>query len=118
MLSFTAPSPTVEAIVQNTPAYIGNDVVLTCTITVDATVNSGVLLASAWFGPSNQLTNSSHALTVDGMAAQVYQTNVTIVRADSSDSGDYTCNATLVSVSSYIIGNSGNGTVALSVEGL
>ena len=118
MLSFSAPSPTVEALVQNTPAYIGNDVILSCTITVDATVNSGVVLTSAWFGPSNQLTNSSHTLAVDGMVAQIYNTNVTIVRADSSDSGNYTCNATLVSVSSYIIGNSGAGTVTLSVEGL
>jgi len=56
------PSPTVEAIVRNT-AYIGNNVILTCTITVDATVTSGVVLTSAWFSPSDQLTNSSHTLT-------------------------------------------------------
>jgi len=111
------PSPTVEAIVRNTPAYIGNNVILTCTITVDATVTSGVVLTSAWFSPSDQLTNSSHTLT-EGMDAQIYHTNVTIIQATASDSGDYTCNATLASLSSYIIGNLGTGTVTLSVAGL
>ena len=111
------PIPRVEAIVRNTPAYIGNNVTLTCTITVDATVTSGVLLTTAWFGPSDQLTNTSHVLT-EGMNTQIYHTNITITRVSASDSGDYTCNATLASLSSYTIGNLGTGTVTLSVAGL
>ena len=92
-----------------------------CSITLPATVNSQVSVASLWFGPNRQLRNSSDIIisntyeVTDG----VFQNSLTISSFDTSvHNGRYVCNATVVPMSAYIVGVSAVARRTVTISGL
>ena len=66
-------------------------------------------MVTTWNGPSGQVGNSSH-VTLSGpyaVANGMYQSDVIITAFDPGvHNGEYTCNATVIPSSSYVIGSS------------
>jgi len=98
-LLFAVPSPEVSLSVSGS-LYAGNRVIISCNIHVAASVVSEVRVVAVWKMEGVQLTNSSRiniseAVLSDGIT--LFVSNVTINPVEVADSGDYTCEATLIS---------------------
>lgn len=97
-----------------------NSVMLLCTINLPVTVNSEVTIATVWVGPNGWLTNSSD-VTISNtyeITDGVYQSSLTISNfVTSMDNGDYRCNATIATLSPYIIGDSAIGRRTVNISG-
>ena len=98
-LLLAVPSPEVSLSVSG-PLYAGNRVIISCNIHVAASVVSEVRVVAVWKMESVQLTNSSRiniseAVLSDGIT--LFVSNVTINPVEVADSGDYTCETTLIS---------------------
>ncbi len=68
--------------------YAGEDVTLTCDITLDPAVDREVAVTASWTGPGGPIT----AGVADMTDAEPYQSTLTL---RNSAAGDYTCAATL-----------------------
>lgn len=106
----------------NTDQFISESIViLSCTINLSPRVNSGERIVTTWHGLSgHQLINSS-GLTVSNIHAfanGVFQSNVTISSyVPAVNNGEYTCNATVIPSSSYVMGNSGTDRRRVMITG-
>ncbi len=69
--------------------YTGEDVTLTCDITLDPAVDSEVAVTVSWTGPGGPITDGVADMTY----AAPYQSTLTL-RSRNSAAGDYTCAAT------------------------
>lgn len=82
--------------------------------------SSELVLNVTWYGPNGQLRNSSN-VTISGpysIANRVLQSSLTIINyARSINNGEYTCNATMIPVSPYIIGTSADSRKTISISG-
>ena len=87
----------------------GDNLTLTCTIQLDGAIDTGVVVTVVWTGnisPDNLTMNSD----------TVYESTVTFSSLDTSNSGDYTCTATVSPVpSSEFITESEGGTDTLNI---
>ena len=121
-LSFlcAVPPPGVEMSVNSGQFHTDSIVMLFCTVSLPMTGSNQVTLTVTWHGPNGQLGNSSN-ITISGpyaIADQVLQSNVTISNyVRSVNNGEYTCNATIVPVSPYIIGKSAASRKTISISG-
>ena len=93
---------------------------LFCTVTLPSIVNSGEMVTTSWLGPRGQFGNSSSVAltntysTVNG----VFQSSLAIASfSPTVDNGNYVCNATIVSSSANIIGNSATAQEMLAISG-
>ncbi len=68
--------------------YAGEDVTLTCDITLDPAVDSEVAVTASWTGPGGPITGGVSDMT----DAAPYQSILALL---NSVAGDYTCVATL-----------------------
>ena len=98
-LLLAVPSPEVSLSVSGS-LYARNKVTISCNIHVAASVVSEVRVVAVWKVESVQLTNSSRiniseAVLSDGIT--LFVSNVTINPVEVADSGDYTCETTLIS---------------------
>ncbi len=117
---YVVPPPRVNVSISTGRFISESIVVLLCTINLPSTVNNGETIATTWFAPSGQLTNSS-AVTISyarAISAGVFQSSVTINNfAPAVYNGEYICNATVTSSSPYIIGNSATGRRSVMISG-
>ena len=93
---------------------------LSCTVSLPLTAASNVTVVTSWTGPSGQLRNSSDVTISNAyqVIEGVFQSTVTISNyVTSVNNGDYTCNATVVPTSPYVIGTSAVGSKSVSVSG-
>ena len=114
------PPPRVEVSV-STGRFISESIVtLFCNINLPSTVNSQERVVTTWFGPSGVLQNSSSTTVsnIYAIASGVFQSNATIANyVPSVNNGEYTCNATVIPSSSYVIGNSGTDRRRVMISG-
>ncbi len=104
------PSVAVTADTDRT-LYADEDVTLTCDITLDpavlAAVDSEVAVTASWTGPGGPITDGVSDITGSGLA---YQSTLTLSSLTTSDSGLYTCTASVdPAVPTPLVG-SGDGT--------
>ena len=102
------------------PLYTGTIVTITCSIHVNASVLSEITVEAVWRRGTTQLTNNSHtniseAAVVGG--SSLFQSNVSFYPIESSDSGQYTCEVTLISTASGNHLSTSSGEVTITVEG-
>ncbi len=71
--------------------YAGEDVTLTCDITLDPAADSEVAVTASWTGPGGPITAGVSDITGSGP----YQSTLTLPSLTASDSGDYTCTASV-----------------------
>ena len=83
--------------------YTEDDLTLTCTIELNAAVDTGVVVTAVWLGPpGTTMLSTGGRITVSDVTGSRpnYQSTLTVTSLEMSDSGAYTCTATA----------SGNGT--------
>ncbi len=94
-LSLCTPPPVLPSVaVTASPdriLYDGESVTLTCTITVDPAVDSVVAVTVSWVGPDGAITDGVSGVTGSGP----YQSTLTLSSLVTSDTGDYTCTASV-----------------------
>ncbi len=71
--------------------YNGESVILICTITLDPAVDSVVTVTASWAGPGGAITGGVSGVTGSGP----YQSTLTLSSLVTSDTGDYTCTASV-----------------------
>ena len=81
--------------------FTGSSLTLTCSIELSEAVNITVTVNTVWSGPSGtQFTTTTSVAT--RMTATTYTSTVTISSVETSDSGEYTCTATVSSTSPFL----------------
>ncbi len=101
------PPPSVAVTADtNRTLYAGEDVTLTCDITLDPAVDSEVAVTASWTGPDGPITAGVSDISGSGLA---YQSTLTLSSLTTSDSGDYTCTASVDPATPLVVG-SGGGT--------
>ena len=76
----------------NAVLYTTSDVVLTCAVQVDETVDTAVNVSTSWIGPSGALSNGSRYSVFDtNVSSHEHISEVNVSSLLSSDSGSYTC---------------------------
>ena len=72
---------------------------MTCDVEVDEAVDTGVSVSTSWRGPSGELASNSRVtiseVNVSDSENYIYESKVMISSLQSSDSGSYTCAATI-----------------------
>ncbi len=79
--------------------YTGEDVTLTCDIALDPAVDSEVAVTASWTGPGGTITAGVSDITGSGP----YQSTLTLSSLKTSDSGDYSCNASASSTDPFVM---------------
>ena len=106
------------------PAINGTNVNLTCTITLDSSVDTKVQVSATWLKSSTVLTTSSNTTTVSDVQAVDPLTYQTLLQFEplgnnSRNGGHYLCEATVTPFPglTYIRSVSNNDSFFLSVAG-
>ena len=99
------------------PLYTGTNVTLTCNIVLNDLVDSPVIVNVAWTGPGGEITS----IELSGIAesSSPFQATLTFAPLNSSDDGNYTCEATVSPDDGDFITMSppGSGTGTVTVQG-
>ncbi len=90
------PPSVVVTASQDQTLYDGESVTLTCTITLDQAVDSVVAVTASWAGPGGGVLSYGGRVTVSGVTGSgPYQSTLTLSSLVTSDTGDYTCTASV-----------------------
>ena len=70
---------------------------MTCDVEVDEAVDTGISVSTSWRGPSGELASNSRVTLseINVLDSENYLSEVMISSLQSSDSGSYTCAATI-----------------------
>lgn len=83
------PSPRVSVTAdRDRLLYDGENVTLSCEISLDAAIDVQTLLSLSWHGPSGEAVASATYHTTGELT---YHHDLTLTSLNSSDSGDYSC---------------------------
>ena len=111
-LLLTVPTPIVDISTNHSgPFYIGTDLTLTCTVTLNPDVNSNESVTIVWIGPSD-ITGGRYSITPVSSSGENYTSTLIISSlAQGEDSGQYTCNVTVTGGSNVLEATSSNGII-------
>ena len=107
VLNHVVPPPTAVTVTAspNGTTFTGSSITLTCTVEVSEVVDIAVTVNTWWSGPSGtQFTTTTSVAT--RMTATTYTSTATLSSVETSDSGEYTCTATVSSTSPFVISSS------------
>ena len=112
--SHTVPPPLVTVVPVGKP-YNGTTHTLTCTATVDASVDTNITISSQWIATS--VNNLSFVPTISSSAGQrrAHQTHLTFGPLRSEDEQQYTCSVEVSSSSPFVLGSTGGGNASIAV---
>ncbi len=111
------PPPVAPPSVAVTPSpdrtlYDGESVTLTCTIALDPAVDSIVAVTASWARTDGAITNGVSGVTGSGP----YQSTLTLSSLVTSDTGGYTCTASVDSPTPQVVASEdGTDTHAITV---
>ena len=110
-----SPSVTLSRDPESGTLRHGDNLTLTCTIRLDEAIDTGIDVTVVWNGPpAGNISPDNPTPTMD--SDTVYESTVTFSFLETSDSGGYTCTATVSPVPpSEFITESGEGTDTLSI---
>ena len=95
----TVPQPTVNVTSNHTGIlHAGTPLTLTCSIQLNPAVDTTVMVNRTWRGPGSQGVSNSSRVTVsnlDSRPAFLYETTIEFVPLNTTDGGDYECEATV-----------------------
>ena len=118
LLSVTraVPPPTITIGRVGEP-YNGTTYSLTCTVTVDSSVDTGISISSQW-SYSGDMTSSDIITNTTERQGLQQQTNLTFNPLRSQDDRTYACTVDIDSatLTAYVLGNSASEDVSISVK--
>ena len=115
----TVPPPSVS-VTNSSGTYAGTNFNLTCTIELNTAVDTPVVVNSTWHGPVVILTGTRVVVSEPTRTGIRYQTILMFRPLNTSDSGHYTCEATVgpSPESQFITASTpGRGSLFVVVEG-
>ena len=83
----------------NMNPHIGDNITLTCTIELDSTVDTAVMVTAVWNGPKGALSGTT---PTDPDSDGRYKSTLTLTSLRTIDSGDYTCTAMASSENMFV----------------
>ena len=115
---FCFQNPAVEASVMvSGPLYVRRGATLTCSIMVNASLQE-INIVAAWMRENLRLINNNSTSISDTISnGSVSETNVTFVPLQFSDSGNYSCEVTLVSIATGNVLLTRSNMIIFAVEG-
>ena len=117
---FIVPSPSVH-VTNSSSTYAGTNFNLTCTIELNTAVDTTVVVNSTWHGPVMIPTGTRVvASEPTGTGARYYLTTLMFWPLNTSDSGHYTCEATVspsLELQFITASTPGRGSLFVAVEG-
>ena len=123
-LFFTVPQPNVNITPNRTDVLsAGTPLTLTCTIDLNPAVDTTVMVTTMWRGPGLQVVRNSSCVTVSNIlkrSALLYETTIEFDPLNTSDGGDYECEATVTPdpQSQFVtMSTRGNTTHSVTVQG-
>ena len=124
LYSFNAvPSPSINISgLHDDPIYTGTSLILTCTIELDETVDTPVVVTGAWRRSGDLLANSSrvHISELTESSVLVYETSLSLSPLSNLlDSGHYECTSLIRpdSESVFVIMGTASDTLTINIEG-
>ena len=115
----TVPPPSVS-VTNSSGTYAGTNFNLTCTIELNAAVDTPVVINSAWHGPVVIPTGTRIVASEPTGTGVRYWTILMFHPLNASDSGNYTCEVTVSPSpeSQFIISSTaGRDTLSVTVQG-
>ena len=82
----------------STGVFLDQDVVLTCTIVLDSSVDTAVRVTVEWFNPSSTMIDSNMATMSSSLT---FTSTTTLTGFMAGDAGSYRCTAVVASVRSF-----------------
>ena len=102
------------------PLYVRRGATLTCSIRVNACLQvlSEINIVAAWMKGNVQLIDNNHTNISDTISnGPIFETNVTFVPLQFSDSGNYSCQVTLFSITTGNMLFTRSSMIFFAVEG-
>ena len=120
--SFVVPSPSIDITgLPDVPIYTGTSLDLTCTVTINDAVDTGVIVGMEWKRNGELvIMNQNTNLTDVEVYGSAYMITLTILPVDNTvDNGHYTCESTVQPdpVSVFIHPAAGSETSNIAVSG-
>ena len=103
------------------PLYIRRGATLTCSIRVNASLQvlSDINVVTAWMKGNAQLINNNRTDISDTISnGSIFETNVTFVPLQFSDSGNYSCEVALFSIATGNMLLTRSSMIFFAVEGV
>ena len=100
--------------------FTGNRVTFTCNVEVNVSIVSTVRPVAVWRRGTTQLSNNSRinvSELVSTGRASLFESNLTINSIEATDSGNYTCEITLVLIATNNVVSTNSSLVSIVVEG-
>ena len=100
--------------------FTGNRVTFTCSVEVSVSVLSTVRPVAVWRRGTTQLSNNSRISVselVSTGSTSLFESNLTINSIEAADSGNYTCEASLVLIATSNVVSTNSTLVSIAVEG-
>ena len=100
--------------------FTGNRVTFTCSVEVNVSIVSTVRPVAVWRRGTTQLSNNSRinvSELVSTGRASLFESNLTINSIEAADSGNYTCEITLVLTATNNVVSTNSSLVSIVVEG-
>lgn len=100
--------------------FTGNRVTFTCSVEVSVSILSTVRPVVTWRRGTAQLFNNSRtnvSKLVSTGSTSLFESNLTINSIEAADSGNYTCETTLVSIATNNVVARNSSMVSVVVEG-
>ena len=101
MLSFlcSVPQPDVDITLSRAASlHTGGDLTLTCTVTLDPSVDTGVMVVTKWSGPRD-ISGGRYSTTPASGSDTTYTSSLTISHITDQDDGIYTCTVSVTGTS-------------------
>ena len=100
--------------------FTGNRVTFTCSVEISVSILSTVRPVVTWRRGTAQLFNNSRtnvSKLVSTGSTSLFESNLTINSIEAADSGNYTCEATLVLIATNTVVSTNSSLVSIVVEG-
>ena len=103
----------------NGSLFTGNRVTFTCSIEVSIPIPSVLRHVAVWRRGTTQLSNNSRTNVSELLStgSNLFESNLTINSIEAADSGNYTCEATLVLIATNTVVSTNSSLVSIVVEG-
>lgn len=99
--------------------FTGNRVMFTCSIEVSLPIPNVLRHVAVWRRGATHLSNNSRIIVSELLStgSNLFESNLTINPIKAADSGNYTCEATLVLIATNRVVSTNSSQIAIAVEG-